>query len=98
MSCPTTYSDPPDSSICSSQITKYLGNLKLHLNSLELCVICTICKYALHPDSVRRHVAKHKVSLRDRVALTSVVRSLHLSDPKSLSRAMLAVPVPFLLD
>jgi hypothetical protein len=62
--------------------------LKLHLNSPEPCILCTICKYALHPDSVTRHVAKHKVPLRDRAALTSVVRSLHLPDPKSLSKRL----------
>jgi hypothetical protein len=85
MSCSTAYSDPPASGICLPQVLKYLGTLKLHLNSPKLCIICTICRYALHPDSVTRHVAKHKVPLRDRAALTSVVRSLHLPDPKSLS-------------
>jgi hypothetical protein len=34
---------------------------------------------------VTRHVAKHKVPLRGRAALTSVVQSLHLPDPKSFS-------------
>jgi hypothetical protein len=80
----TTYSDPPASGICLPQVSKYLGTLKLHLNYPEPCILCTICKYALHPDSVTRHVAKHKFPLRDRAAFTSVVRSLHLPDPKSL--------------
>lgn len=85
MSCSTAYSDPPASGICLPQISKYLGSLKMHLNSPGLCILCTICKYALHPDSVTVHVAKRKVPLRERAALTSVVQSLHLPDPKSLS-------------
>lgn len=85
MSCSTAYYDPPASGICLPQISKYLGSLKMHLNSPGLCILCTICKYALHPDSVTMHVAKRKIPLRERAALTSVVQSLHLPDPKSLS-------------
>ena len=36
MSCSTTYSDPPISGICLPQVSKYLGSLKLHLNTIEL--------------------------------------------------------------
>jgi hypothetical protein len=85
MSCSTAYSNPSASGICLPQFSKYLGTLKLHLNFPELCVLCTICKYALHPDSLTRHIAKHKVPLRERAALTSIVQSLHLPDPKSFS-------------
>jgi hypothetical protein len=85
MSCSTAYSNPSASGICLPQISKYLGTLELHLNFQELCILCMICKYALHPDSVTRHVAKHKVPLRERAALTSVVQSLHLPNPKSFS-------------
>jgi len=84
MSRSVPYSDPSASGICLPQASKYLSNLKLHLNTPEPAVICTICKYALHPDSVTRHVAKHKVPLWERAALTQVVQSLHLPDPRSL--------------
>jgi hypothetical protein len=85
MSCPTAYSNSPASGICLPQVSKYLGNSKLHLNFPELCILRTICKYALHPDSVTRHVAKHKAPLRECAALTSVVQSLYPLDPKSFS-------------
>jgi hypothetical protein len=85
MSCSTACSDPPTSGICLPQVSKYLGTLKLHMNSSEMCILCTICKHAHYLDSITRHVAKHKVPLQDRAALTSVVRSLHLLDPMSLS-------------
>jgi hypothetical protein len=85
ISCSTAYSDPPASGICLPQVSKYLGSSKLHLNFPELCILCTICKYALHPDSVTKHIAKHKVPLRERATLMSVVQSLHLPDPMSFS-------------
>jgi hypothetical protein len=73
MSYSITYSDLPVSSICLPQVSKDLGNLKLYLDPLELCILCTICKYTLYPDSVIWHISKHKVPLRDYTALTSVV-------------------------
>jgi len=72
------------SGIFVPQASKYLNSLKLHLNAPEPAIVCTICKYALHPDSVTRHLGKHKVPLWERAALTRVVRSLDLPDPKSL--------------
>jgi hypothetical protein len=92
ISCSTAYSNPPASGICLPQVSKYLGTLKLHLNSPEVCIFCTIYKYALHPDSVTRHVAKYKLPLRERATLTSVVRLLHLPDPKSLSTRLFLSP------
>jgi hypothetical protein len=84
MSCSAVPSDPAASGICLPQAPKYLRTSKLHLNTPEPAILCTICKYALQPDSVTRHVGKHKVPLWERAALTRMIQSLHLRDPKSL--------------
>lgn len=84
MAHPAAFSDPSASGICVPLASNCLSTLRLHLKMPELAIVCTICKYALHLDSVTRNVGKHKIPLWERAALTRVVQSLRLPNPRPL--------------